>query len=87
MLKSTFNPLIKESEIVNVTSSSSRKQAEQNQSSNKAALFSPVRNNPWESSYGEREEDYFPEPTNRVGYRTYFAAFLLFFGGIVSLSV
>lgn len=46
-------------------------------------------NNNWESSYGYENDALFVserDQSQRVGYRTYIAAFLLFFGGIVSNS-
>jgi hypothetical protein len=81
MRKATFNPLIRESEIETVE----RKLEEGKETV--TPLTQPVRKTykeTWESNFGGSDDGFHEQQEHRVGYRTYFAAFLLFFGGIVS---
>lgn len=83
MRKTTFNPLLTPSDIETVRTDSNMEDVHD--------FGSPSRrknnNNTHEmSSYGSDEIfEYDQQPEHRVGYRTYFAAFMLFFGGLVSL--
>jgi hypothetical protein len=84
MRKATFNPLIRESEIETVPTGNERKLEE----GTIIPLTQPVRKTykeTWESNFGGSDDGFHEQQEHRVGYRTYFAAFLLFFGGIVSL--
>jgi len=80
MRKTTFNPLLTPSDIETVRTDSNMEDDD---------FGSPSRgrknnNNTHEmSSYGSDEIfEYDQQPEHRVGYRTYFAAFMLFFGGL-----